>query len=692
MTARFVIGIGSFVSAVILIAANAFAEPQDPPGRVGRLSLIEGAVQQRTADDASWTHAELNYPVTNGFAVATGEGGRAEIQAGSMAVRVGGDSELDVNELADHSAALTLARGEINLRVDRLAERDHVEIVTPRGAVEIVSAGRYHFDAGTTGSPTRVAVFSGRVEIPRSGNFTVLSDGQAALITGDGPPDITLAATSTDALDDWAFARDRGGDRVAARDYVSPEMTGGNELGQYGDWRHDPRYGEVWYPTAVPAGWAPYRYGHWAWVSPWGWTWIDDEPWGFAPFHYGRWVHNDDGWGWVPGVIVEHPIFAPALVAFVGSPVFVGVGLPAVAWFPLAPFEVFIPAFPVSIVFVRNINITNINITKVRITRVNGAIVVDNTANVTVSSFANRQFVTTVSKTAFTSGQSVNRTVLTRSTTRIATTAPVSWAPANATAPRTAAVTGWRGTGAGMAVAKPPLPTARTASSRSAGTGNVAAEANSALAGTAGTFPNRGQHSLPPLPGSDAARTAISGATNGPGGKDGATASAITATGHRLPPLPSGTPRTAASTIDGGPADTGAASHHVVSMPFTNRAPHSGSSTAFNASRVGAPSPHVPPVEAPITSRTGAHQTRPSTAFDANRVGAPSPHMAMPPVQVPITSHAGAPQPNTRAMAHGGAPVQGGPMRAGPAAQPRGSGQPGGRGGSGQNQAHLNNG
>jgi hypothetical protein len=543
-------------------------------------------------------------------------------------VRVGSDSELDVNNLADHSAALTLARGEINLRVDRLAERDHVEIVTPRGAVEIVSAGRYHFDAGTTASPTRVAVFNGRVEVPRSGDPTVLSDGQAALITGAEPSGIALGATSADPLDDWASARDRGGDRVAARDYVSPEMTGGNDLGQYGDWRHDPRYGAVWYPTAAPAGWAPYRYGHWAWVSPWGWTWIDDAPWGFAPFHYGRWVDTDDGWAWVPGGIVEHPIFAPALVAFVGSPVFVGVGLPAVAWFPLAPFEVFIPAFPVSIAFVRNINITNVNITNVNITRVNGTIVVDNTANVTVSSFANRQFVTTVSTTTFTSGQSVNRTTLTQSATRIAATAPISWAPANVTAPRAAAsVNGWQRT---TAVAKPPVPTARTASGGPAGPGNVAAGANTAITGTAGTDSIRNQHSLPPLPGSDAARIAIAGTTNGPGGKDGATASAMTTTGHRLPPLPSGMPRTTASTTDGGPAHTGTASHHVVSTPSANRAPHTGSSIAFNA----------------------------------NRVGAPSPRVTMPPVETPITSRTGAPRPNTTAMAHGGAPVQGGPMRA----------------------------
>src|SRR5207245_1389824 len=75
----------------------------------------------------------------------------------------------------------------------------------------------------------------------------------------------------------------------------------------------------VWVPRSMIVGWAPYRYGHWAWVDPWGWTWIDDAPWGFAPFHYGRWVYVDGGWGWVPGHVVARPVYAPALVAFVGG-------------------------------------------------------------------------------------------------------------------------------------------------------------------------------------------------------------------------------------------------------------------------------------------------------------------------------------------------------------------------------------
>jgi len=38
--------------------------------------------------------------------------------------------------------------------------------------------------------------------------------------------------------------------------------------------------------------WAPYREGHWAWIEPWGWTWVDDASFGFVTSHYGRWAFS----------------------------------------------------------------------------------------------------------------------------------------------------------------------------------------------------------------------------------------------------------------------------------------------------------------------------------------------------------------------------------------------------------------
>jgi hypothetical protein len=143
-------------------------------------------------------------------------------------------------------------------------------------------------------------------------------------------------------------------------------FTGYEELDQYGSWRAVPQYGEVWFPKRVAAGWAPYRYGHWAWVSPWGWTWVDDAPWGFAPFHYGRWVWFNSHWCWAPGTYAARPVYAPALVAWVGGPsvsVSISIGsraAPPVGWFPLAPREVYVPSYRHSPRYVQNVNITQV--------------------------------------------------------------------------------------------------------------------------------------------------------------------------------------------------------------------------------------------------------------------------------------------------------------------------------------------
>src|SRR5439155_2982512 len=113
--------------------------------------------------------------------------------------------------------------------------------------------------------------------------------------------------------------RDRRWDAARSARYVSGEVIGHEDPGDYGEWREKGPYGAVWVPRSMMVGWAPDRYGHWAWVDPWGWTWIDDAPWGFAPFHYGRWVYVDGGWGWVPGHVVAPPVYAPAIVAYVGG-------------------------------------------------------------------------------------------------------------------------------------------------------------------------------------------------------------------------------------------------------------------------------------------------------------------------------------------------------------------------------------
>ena len=76
-------------------------------------------------------------------------------------------------------------------------------------------------------------------------------------------------------------------------------------LEPYGHWVRHARWGEIWVPEDVPAGWRPYEYGHWVYTDDWGWYWISDpeeEDWGWVTFHYGRWVNDrQSGWFWIPG-------------------------------------------------------------------------------------------------------------------------------------------------------------------------------------------------------------------------------------------------------------------------------------------------------------------------------------------------------------------------------------------------------
>jgi hypothetical protein len=63
--------------------------------------------------------------------------------------------------------------------------------------------------------------------------------------------------------------------------------------------------------------------------------------------------------------MVARPVYAPALVAFVGG------GGAGVAWFPLGPREVYRPAYRVSEVYVRRVNVTHVNVANINATNVN---------------------------------------------------------------------------------------------------------------------------------------------------------------------------------------------------------------------------------------------------------------------------------------------------------------------------------
>src|SRR6185437_11197904 len=240
-----------------------------------------------------------------------------------------------------------------------------IEIDTPTLAVAVAQPGDYRIEVNESGDATTVKVIAGNAEVNGAGQTISLHTQQQGTFTVTGGLTAGIVALgSPDDFDSWCFERNRREveARQAIGNYVSPEVTGYEDLDQYGTWQSVPEYGYVWYPAAVPVGWAPYRVGHWVWIDPWGWTWVDAQPWGYAPFHYGRWAYLDSRWCWVPGPRRLHPVYAPALVAWFGAGAAVTLALtagPSVAWFPLAPRDVYVPPYRVSNTYIRNVNITN---------------------------------------------------------------------------------------------------------------------------------------------------------------------------------------------------------------------------------------------------------------------------------------------------------------------------------------------
>lgn len=354
----------------VIAASSARTDPgedyADPPARVGRIALLSGPVTLTDLRDGDAEAATLNWPITSQHRLSTGRLGRAEVRVGSLAVRLDDETDVDFNRVDDQVIQIVVQRGSVALRVRNRELLREIDLLTPRERIALEDTGRYRVDVDRPAGITAVTAHVGYARISAGRNTFVVQSGQRGEVSAYPTVSFQLVTPAPDSFDDWVAARDRRDDALRSRHYVSEETTGIESLDEYGQWRTVESYGPVWFPSAVPIGWAPYRYGRWAWIAPWGWTWIDEAPWGFAPFHYGRWVIVGGVWGWVPGVVVPRPVYAPALVVWYGTPgvsVGVTIGSP-VGWFPLGPREVYIPYYRCSRRYINYVNvqhITNIN-------------------------------------------------------------------------------------------------------------------------------------------------------------------------------------------------------------------------------------------------------------------------------------------------------------------------------------------
>ena len=392
---------------------------QDPPGRVARLNFIQGSISFQPSGEQDWVQANPNRPLTTGDNLWADDQSRGELHIGSTTIRISSQTGISFLNLNDQQVQIQLAQGIINVHVRDLDQDEAYEIDTPNLAFSILRPGDYRFNVDPDGGTTVIVVRSGQGEVTGGGRTYSVTPGQRAIFSGSDQLSYDVQpAGGPDEFDGWARARDVREDHSESVRYVSRDVIGYEDLDTYGHWQADATYGNVWIPSNVEVGWAPYHNGHWAFISPWGWTWVEDEQWGFAPFHYGRWTLIDGGgWGWVPGPVAvvgvrSRVYYAPALVGFVGGG---GVGVAigfgggvGVAWFPLGPRDVFVPAYHVSERYVTNINVSNTTvINRVEITNVYRNVTVNRVVVNNYTYQRNTAAVTAVSRDTFVNARPV---------------------------------------------------------------------------------------------------------------------------------------------------------------------------------------------------------------------------------------------------------------------------------------------
>jgi hypothetical protein len=449
--------LGSALVALALLggAVTQIAEAQDqddPPSRVARLGFMEGSVSFQPAGENEWVGAVPNRPMTTGDKLWTDRDSRAEVQLGSATINLAPNTGFSFLNLDDRTIQMEVTAGAINIRVWDLDRDNVLEIDTPNQAFTVQERGRYRVQTSENGDFTVVTIRRGAGESSGNGQSYTLHEGTSTTFRGTTSLNADVEPIGDpDDFDTWSDRRERRYEDSPSARYCSQRVVGYQDLDENGDWQPTPEYGAVWYPHVEP-GWAPYHYGHWAWIDPWGWTWVDDAPWGYAPFHYGRWVNVYGRWGWVPGPVQERPVYAPALVVFVGG----GPGAGGnVAWFPLGPREVFVPAYHVSPTYVNQVNVSNTTVNQTTVTNVYNTTIVNNNTTINNVTYANRNVrgaMTAVPQQSFASAQPVAKAAVAVNPREFAN-APVMTRAAVAPAPQ--AVLGAHANTAGRVAAPP---------------------------------------------------------------------------------------------------------------------------------------------------------------------------------------------------------------------------------------------
>jgi hypothetical protein len=267
-----VILLGLAIALALFMPLRSAADNDDPPSRVARLSYAQGSVSFQPAGTDDWVTAIVNRPVTISDKVWSDNDGRVELQLDGSLIRLSRNTGISFLNLSDNVTQIQLSEGTLVVRVRRLDDNETYEVDTPNLAFSILRPGFYRITVDEQGQTTAIKVHSGEGEVTGGGSAYTVRPKEYFSFSGNDQLYVNQESyrTDDDQFDNWSTDRDAHWAHSRSAQYVSPDVVGYEDLDDHGDWNPTPEYGNVWFPRTRVEGWAPYHYGHWAYIEPWG--------------------------------------------------------------------------------------------------------------------------------------------------------------------------------------------------------------------------------------------------------------------------------------------------------------------------------------------------------------------------------------------------------------------------------------
>jgi hypothetical protein len=336
----------SFTATAILVASLVCPASAAERILVGRISFVEGQLLRFVPAENDWVATVKDAPFGREDALYSDQNGKAElIMPNSTWIRIGGNTQLQLIALKTDVTEVDVASGLA--RFYNKSSNVLVKATTPFGYV--VAQPGSTFDLYVGDQSVEVIALKNTVTFIHAGD-----DAKYEVVPGS--PSIIADASRVGAgesnvdadWDDWNEGRDtlwakRVSVKGASVKYLPPELQDqAYDFEENGRWEsvyYQGQRRQLWRPTQVSAGWAPFTEGRW--TDYYGDnTWVPAEPFGYATHHYGNWVYVNNGWYWGPPAAVGFGVnWYPGRVAWIGSQADAG-------WVPLAPREPYYSYYP----------------------------------------------------------------------------------------------------------------------------------------------------------------------------------------------------------------------------------------------------------------------------------------------------------------------------------------------------------